>query len=87
MFVRPPLFKTPTRMTTLVNALLGTDINPDQLWEIMGINAIRNEREFNIRAGLSPASDKLPEFVYVEPLPPTNEVFDIPEEEMLRAIV
>jgi aldehyde:ferredoxin oxidoreductase len=87
MFVRPPLFKTPTRMTTLVNALLGTDINPDQLWEIMGLNAIRNEREFNIRAGISPAGDKLPEFVYVEPLPPTNEVFDIPEEEMLKAVI
>jgi aldehyde:ferredoxin oxidoreductase len=87
MFARPPLFKDPKRLTTLVNTLLGTDINSDQLWEIAGINAIRTEREFNIRAGLSPASDKLPEYVYVEPLPPTNEVFDLSEEEMLRAIV
>ena len=44
-------------MTTLVNSLCGTDITVDQLWEIMGIGAIRNEREFNIRAGLSPASE------------------------------
>jgi len=87
MFARPPLFKDPKRLTTLVNTLLGTDINSDQLWEIAGINTIRTEREFNIRAGLSPASDKLPEYVYVEPLPPTNEVFDLSEEEMLRAIV
>ena len=55
-------------MTTLVNTLLGTDISVDQLWEIVGINAVRTEREFNIGAGLSPAIDKLPEFVYVEPL-------------------
>jgi aldehyde:ferredoxin oxidoreductase len=87
IFTRPPLFKDPKRMTTLVNALLGTDLTPDQLWEIMGINAVRAEREFNVRAGLSPAGDKLPEYLYVEPLPPTNEVFDITEEEMLKAVV
>lgn len=87
MFARPPLFKDPKRLSTLVNTLLGTDISPEQMWEVAGINAVRTEREFNIRAGLSPANDKLPEYVYVEPLPPTNEVFDIPEEEMLKAIV
>ena len=74
-------------MSTLVNSLCGTDISVDQLWEIMGVNVVRTEREFNIRAGLSPANDKLPEYVYVEPLAPTNEVFDISEQEMLKAIV
>ncbi len=87
IFARPPLFKDPTTMTTLVNSLCGTDITVDQLWEIMGIGAIRNEREFNIRAGLSPAGDKLPEYVYTEPLPPTGDVFDLSEEEMQRGIV
>lgn len=74
-------------MSTLVNSLLGTNLSVDQLWEIMGVNAVRNERKFNLRAGLSPANDKLPEYVYVEPLPPTNEVFDISEQECLKAIV
>ena len=74
-------------MTTLVNALLGTDLSVDQLWEIMGVNVVRTEREFNIGAGLSPAHDKLPEYVYAEPLPPTNEVFDLSEQECLKAIV
>jgi len=87
IFARPPLFKDPSRMSMLVNSLCGTDISVDQLWEIMGISAVRTEREFNIRAGLSPANDKLPEYVYVEPLAPTNEVFDISEQEMLKAIV
>jgi aldehyde:ferredoxin oxidoreductase len=53
----------------------------------MGIGAVRAEREFNIRAGLSPANDKLPEYVYTEPLPPTGEIFDLSEEEMQRGIV
>ena len=87
IFARPPLLKDPSRLSTLVNALLGTTLSADQVWEIMGIDAIRNEREFNIAAGLSPASDKLPEYLYVEPLPPTNEVFDLSEQEMLKAIV
>jgi aldehyde:ferredoxin oxidoreductase len=87
IFARPPLFKDPSRMTTLVNSLCGTDISVDQLWEIMGISAVRTEREFNIRAGLSPANDKLPEYVYTEPLAPTGEVFDLSEEEMQRGIV
>ena len=88
LHLRPsPLLKDPSRLSTLVNTLLGTTLSADQVWEIMGINAIRNEREFNIGAGLSPASDKLPEYLYVEPLPPTNEVFDLSEQEMLKAIV
>ena len=87
IFARPPLFKDPSRMATLVNALLGTDLSVDQLWEVTGVNVVRTEREFNIGAGLSPAHDKLPEYVYVEPLPPTNEVFDLSEQECLKAIV
>jgi aldehyde:ferredoxin oxidoreductase len=87
IFARPPLFKDPSRLSTLVNALLGTDLSVDQVWGVMGVDTVRNEREFNVRAGLSPAHDKLPEYVYVEPLPPTNAVFDISEQEMLKAIV
>jgi aldehyde:ferredoxin oxidoreductase len=87
IFARPPLFKDPGSLSTLVNALLGTDLSVDQVWGIMGVDTVRNEREFNVRAGLSPAHDKLPEYVYVEPLPPTHAVFDISEQEMLKAIV
>jgi aldehyde:ferredoxin oxidoreductase len=87
IFARPPLFKDPSRLSTLVNSLLGTDLSVDQVWEVMGVNTVRTEREFNLRAGLSPANDKLPEYLYLEPLPPTNEVFDISEQEMLKAIV
>jgi aldehyde:ferredoxin oxidoreductase len=87
IFARPPLFKDPSSLSTLVNALLGTDLSVDQVWGIMGVDTVRNEREFNVRAGLSPAHDKLPEYVYVEPLPPTHAVFDISEQEMLKAIV
>lgn len=87
IFARPPLFKDPTLMTNWVNALLGTEISVDQLWETLGTNSIRTERDFNIRAGLSPANDRLPEYVYVEPLPPTNEMFDVADHEMMKAVV
>jgi aldehyde:ferredoxin oxidoreductase len=87
IFARPPLFKDPSRLSILVNSLLGTDLSADQVWQIMGVDTVRTEREFNLRAGLSPANDTLPEYLYREPLPPTNEVFDISEQEMLKAIV
>jgi aldehyde:ferredoxin oxidoreductase len=45
------------------------------------------EREFNIRSGLSPARDRLPEYLSYEPSPPTNAVFDLSEEEMRKALL
>jgi aldehyde:ferredoxin oxidoreductase len=40
------------------------------------------EREFNRRAGFTPADDRLPEWMTQEPLPPTQAVFDVSEEEL-----
>ena len=45
------------------------------------------ERRFNVAAGISPAQDKLPEFVYAEKLEPTGHVFDLSPEEISKAIV
>ena len=33
-------------------------------------------------AGFGPADDRLPEWMTVEPLPPHNTVFDVPNEEL-----
>jgi len=38
------------------------------------------EREFNIKAGIGEAADRIPEFMKEEPMPPHNAVSDIPEE-------
>jgi aldehyde:ferredoxin oxidoreductase len=40
------------------------------------------ELEFNRRAGLTSADDRIPEYMKREPLPPHNTVFDVPEAEM-----
>ena len=44
--------------------------------------SILMEREFNQRAGFTRADDRLPEWMTREKLPPTNAVFDVPEDEM-----
>jgi len=46
------------------------------------MNILKNEREFNKRAGFTNKDDRLPEFFYKEPLPPHNSVFDVSDEEL-----
>ena len=48
----------------------------------LGQNTIRLEREFNLRAGLTTADDRIPEWMTREPLPPHEAVFDVPEAEI-----
>ncbi|MDI3481429.1 MAG: aldehyde:ferredoxin oxidoreductase [Tepidanaerobacteraceae bacterium] len=86
IFARGPLFSNPSLLSGMVNALWGSDFNENTIWD-MGINTVKIERKFNIEAGISPAQDKLPEYVYYEKLPPMNSVFDLSEEEMKRAII
>jgi aldehyde:ferredoxin oxidoreductase len=40
------------------------------------------ERDFNARAGFTPADDRLPEFFKLEKLAPHDCVFDVPDEEL-----
>ncbi|WP_313164797.1 aldehyde ferredoxin oxidoreductase C-terminal domain-containing protein [Sedimentibacter sp.] len=86
MFARGPLFADASILANIVNYRAGSSFDKDTIWEL-GIETLKLEREFNIKAGVSPAHDKLPEYLYEEPLSPTNAVFDLTEEEMLKAIV
>lgn len=86
MFARGPLFADASTLANIVNYRAGSSFDKDTIWEL-GIETLKLEREFNIKAGVSPAHDKLPEYLYEEPLSPTNAVFDLTEEEMLKAIV
>lgn len=85
MFARGPLFADPSILAEIVNNRVGSNFDKDTIWDL-GKDTLRLEREFNIKAGVSPAHDKLPEFLYDEPLSPTNAVFDLTEEEMLKSI-
>jgi aldehyde:ferredoxin oxidoreductase len=71
----------PELVTGILNAAYGTELEPGWVAEL-GQEVLNIEREFNRRAGLTAATDRLPRFFYEEPLPPHGEVFDIPDEEL-----
>ncbi|MCL4515598.1 MAG: aldehyde ferredoxin oxidoreductase [Firmicutes bacterium] len=67
----------------MMNNMYGLSWTAEDILEL-GREALRVEKEFNRRAGFTPAHDRLPEFFRTEPLPPHNTVFDVPVEEMDR---
>lgn len=64
-----------------VNGVLGTKLTVDDIATI-GRQIIDTELAFNKAAGFTAADDRLPEFFEKEKLPPYNEVFDVPNEEL-----
>jgi len=60
------------------NALLGTQWKAEDAAKL-GAEILRIERAFNEAAGLTKAHDRVPEFMKIEPLPPHNQVFDVPD--------
>jgi aldehyde:ferredoxin oxidoreductase len=68
-------------MVEEINGVLGTSYTTDDVVEL-GSEILRKERAFNEAAGIGKAHDRLPEFMKLEPLPPHNQVFDVPDEEL-----
>ena len=60
------------------NGVLGTNWTPDDVVPL-GAAILRKERAFNEAAGISAEQDRMPEFMKLEPLPPHNQVFDVPD--------
>jgi aldehyde:ferredoxin oxidoreductase len=71
----------PELLTNMLNAAYGASLEPDYVAQV-GRRVIAVEREFNLRAGLTQATDRLPAFFRTEPLPPHGEVFDVPRAEL-----
>ena len=61
------------------NGVFGTKWTADDV-AAYGANVLKKERAFNEAAGLGKLADRMPEFMRSEPLPPHNQVFDIPDE-------
>ena len=59
--------------------LLGTNWTADDVTRI-GKEILKKERAFNVAAGFTEADDRPPEFMRYEPLPPHNQVWDVPDE-------
>jgi aldehyde:ferredoxin oxidoreductase len=62
-----------------VNGVFGTNWTADDI-AAYGVKVLKKERAFNEAAGLGKEADRLPEFMKHEPLPPHNQVFDVPDE-------
>jgi aldehyde:ferredoxin oxidoreductase len=86
MFARAYLFKKPELFTQFAYGMCGDKLTVDEFWE-QGRETQRLEREFNVRAGISPSQDRLPEYMYRIPLPPNNTVFDLSAEEMQKGLL
>ena len=67
----------------VINAKYGTQMGPDDI-PALGIRVLKEERDFNRKAGLTDADDRLPDFFYEEPLEPHNKTVLISPEEMTR---
>ncbi|HSF81037.1 MAG TPA: aldehyde ferredoxin oxidoreductase C-terminal domain-containing protein [Anaerolineales bacterium] len=72
---------SPLTIRDLLNARYDWNVGEDIL-QVIGRETIELEREFNRRAGFTPADDRLPEYMTREMLPPHNAVFDVPAKEL-----
>ncbi|SFN01076.1 aldehyde ferredoxin oxidoreductase C-terminal domain-containing protein, partial [Thermodesulforhabdus norvegica] len=68
-------------MLDMINAFYGWNWTADDFMEY-GKKILRMEREFNTKAGFTKEHDRLPRFFKVEPLPPHNLTFQVPDEEL-----
>ncbi|MBM4341330.1 MAG: aldehyde ferredoxin oxidoreductase [Deltaproteobacteria bacterium] len=70
-----------TTIVKLINAFYGVNWAEMDYLE-MGKEALRQERAFNFKAGISPGADGLPDWMKKEPLPPTDAIFDVSEDDI-----
>ncbi len=83
-FTRPPILADPSLLTDLLQAQHGGNWTMEQLLDEAG-TALATELTFNREAGTG-GGDSLPRFFRVEPLPPRNTTFDIPEVELCETL-
>jgi aldehyde:ferredoxin oxidoreductase len=83
IFVRAYLFKKPELFTKFVYGICGDKMTVDEFWA-QGHETARLEYQYNVKSGIAPAQDKLPEYMYRIPLPPNNHVFDLTDEELQK---
>ncbi len=60
------------------SGVLGVNWTSDDAGRI-GAEILKKERAFNEAAGLGKEADRMPEFMRYEPLPPHNQVYDVPD--------
>jgi len=84
LFVAFPLLDQPDTFQALIdmiNAFSGLSLTADDVTEL-GKSILKNERDFNTRAGFTAQDDRLPEFFKNEPLPDHNLTFLVKDEDL-----
>ncbi len=71
----------PETIPALLNARYGWQVE-DNILAQLGRETLKIERDFNHRAGFNSSDDRLPEWMTIEPIPPTNAVFDVPDNDL-----
>ena len=66
----------------LLAARYGWDDLPDNILQALGKETISMEREFNRRAGFTKEDDRIPQWMMREPIPETNNAFDVSDEDL-----
>lgn len=72
-------------LADLLNARFGWSLTVEDLVEAARQNMIL-EREYNRKAGISPALDRLPEHFYLEENPVIGKVFDVSDENLQNLV-
>jgi len=68
----------------MLNAQYGLELTPDDIIEL-GKSILRNEKEFNKRAGFTAVDDMMPEF-FQEEFPPHKTKWDFTSEELQKTL-
>jgi aldehyde:ferredoxin oxidoreductase len=88
LFVSFAFFETPEAITAVVdmlNARYGWELTKAKL-DSLGQRVLALEVDFNQRAGISSASDRLPEFFRQEAVGPHRTVFDVTDNDLDRVL-
>jgi aldehyde:ferredoxin oxidoreductase len=67
------------KFAVAVEALTGEKVEYENFIPTLGMGVLRGELAFNCAAGFTREDDRLPEFLTKEPLPPSGQVFDVPD--------
>jgi len=68
-------------LVDMINSFYGLSLTADDVTEL-GKSVLKNEREFNEKAGFTSADDRLPDFMIKEALAPHNITFSVKNEEL-----
>jgi aldehyde:ferredoxin oxidoreductase len=65
----------------LINSFYGLNLTADDV-TALGKSILKNERDFNARAGFTAVHDRLPRYFQREALEPHHVTFDVPDEQL-----